>query len=188
MDADTVILETEEAMRKGVDHMLHEFATVRTGKANPALVEGIDIKVASYGTSMKLKELAMISTPEPRLIVIQPFDPSTTQDIERGIKESKLGINPNVDGKNIRLPIPELSEERRRDLAKMVKGMAEESRVRVRGTRKDGIDKLKKLEKDKAITEDDLRGMEKEIQTLTDTHVKQIDEHVAAKEKDIMKV
>ena len=188
MDADTVILETEEAMHKGVDHMLHEFAAVRTGKANPALVEGIDVKVQSYGTSMKLKELAMISTPEPRLIVIQPFDPSTTQDIERGIKESKLGINPNVDGKNIRLPIPELSEERRRDLAKMVKGLAEESRIRIRATRKDGIDKVKKLEKDKVITEDDLHRLEKEIQTLTDTHVKQIDDHMASKEKDIMKV
>lgn len=130
MDADTVLLETEEAMRKGVDFMNQEFAAVRTGKASPALVEGIDIHVQSYGSSMKLKQLAMINTPEPRLIVIQPFDPSTTQDIERGLKESKLGINPNVDGKNIRLPIPELSEERRRDLVKLAKQMAEEGRIR----------------------------------------------------------
>jgi ribosome recycling factor len=188
MDADTAILETEEGMKKAVDHMVQEFAGVRTGKASPTLVEGIDIHVASYGSSMKLKQLAMITTPEPRLIVVQPFDPSTTQDIERGLKESKLGINPNVDGKNIRLPIPELSEERRRDLVKVVKGMAEDSRVRVRGVRKDGIDKVKKLEKEKEITEDDLRRLEKEIQGLTDASVKQIDEQVSAKEKEIMKV
>lgn len=188
MDADTAILETEEAMQKGVDYMLHEFSGVRTGKASPALVEGIDVHVQSYGSSMKLKQLAMISTPEPRLIVVQPFDPSTTQDIERGLKESKLGINPNVDGKNIRLPIPELSEERRRDLAKVVKQMAEEARIRVRAARKDGIDKVKKLEKDKEITEDDLHRLEKEIQSLTDKHVKQVDEHVGSKEKDIMQV
>ncbi|MDA7526097.1 ribosome recycling factor [Verrucomicrobiales bacterium] len=175
-------------MKKAVDHMVQEFAGVRTGKASPTLVEGIDIHVASYGSSMKLKQLAMITTPEPRLIVVQPFDPSTTQDIERGLKESKLGINPNVDGKNIRLPIPELSEERRRDLVKVVKGMAEDSRVRVRGVRKDGIDKVKKLEKEKEITEDDLRRLEKEIQGLTDASVKQIDEQVSAKEKEIMKV
>ncbi|MCH1507099.1 ribosome recycling factor [Verrucomicrobiales bacterium] len=188
MDADTAILETEEGMKKAVGHMVQEFAGVRTGKASPTLVEGIDIHVASYGSSMKLKQLAMITTPEPRLIVVQPFDPSTTQDIERGLKESKLGINPNVDGKNIRLPIPELSEERRRDLVKVVKGMAEDSRVRVRGVRKDGIDKVKKLEKEKEITEDDLRRLEKEIQGLTDASVKQIDEQVSAKEKEIMKV
>ena len=112
MDADTAILETEEGMKKAVGHMVQEFAGVRTGKASPTLVEGIDIHVASYGSSMKLKQLAMITTPEPRLIVVQPFDPSTTQDIERGLKESKLGINPNVDGKNIRLPIPERAGRR----------------------------------------------------------------------------
>ncbi len=188
MDADTAILETEDGMKKAVDHMVQEFAGVRTGKASPNLVESIDIHVASYGSSMKLKQLAMITTPEPRLIVVQPFDPSTTQDIERGLKESKLGINPNVDGKNIRLPIPELSEERRRDLVKVVKGMAEDSRVRVRAVRKEGIDKIKKLEKDKEISEDDLRRLEKEIQSLTDTNVKQIDEQVGSKEKEIMKV
>ncbi len=188
MDPDTALLETEEAMQKGVEHMVREFSSVRTGKASPALVEGIDIQVQSYGSSMKLKQLAMIMTPEPRMILVQPFDPSTTQDIERGLKESKLGINPNVDGKNIRLPIPELSEERRKDLVKLVKGMAEEARVRVRAARKDGIDKLKKLQKDKAITEDDLRAFEKDVQDLTDKFVKQVDEQVTAKEKDIMTV
>ena len=188
MDADTVLLETEEAMTKGLEHMVQEFLSIRTGKASPALVESIDIMVASYGSKMKLRELAMISTPEPRLIMVQPFDPSTTQDIERGLKESKLGINPNVDGKNIRLPMPELSEERRKDLVKLVKSMGEDTRIRVRAARKDGLDKMKQLHKDKELTEDDVKVMEKEIQELTDKFVKKIDGQVAAKDKDVMTV
>ncbi len=188
MDADTVIMETEEAMNKGFEHMVSEFTSIRTGKASPALVEGIDIMVASYGSKMKLNQLAMISTPEPRLIMVQPFDPSTTQDIERGLKESKLGINPNVDGKNIRLPMPELSEERRKDLVKLVKGMGEEARIRIRASRKEGIDKVKQLHKDNELTEDDVKSMEKDIQDLTDKYVKKIDEQVAAKDKDVMTV
>ena len=116
MSSDEILLETEAAMEKAVDYMSHEFASVRTGKASPALVENIDVE--AYGANMKLKQLALITTPEPRLLVIQPFDASTTKDIERAIKESKIGINPAVDGKIIRLPIPELSEERRKDLVK----------------------------------------------------------------------
>lgn len=188
MEADEVLLEAEENMAKGVEYMIHEFASVRTGKASPSLVEGIDIHVASYGSSMKLKQLAMITTPEPRLIMVQPFDPSTTQDIERGIKESKLGINPNVDGKVIRLPIPELSEERRRDLVKIVKQMGEESRVRVRSSRREAIDKIKAGQKEGSLTEDDMHRLEKEVQNLTDKHVKSIDEQIEKKEADIMTV
>ena len=188
MDADTLIPETEESMQKAVEYTLHEFSGVRTGKASPALVENIDVSVQSYGSTMKIKQLAVISSPEPRLLLISPFDPSTTQDIERAIKESKLGINPAVDGKAIRLPIPELSEERRKDLVKMVKGMAEEGRVRVRSARKHGMDGIKKLKADSAITEDDQRVMEKEVQELTDKFVKEIDEHVDHKEKEIMTV
>ncbi len=124
MTPDEILLETEAAMEKGVEYMLHEFAAVRTGKASPALVENIDVE--AYGTSMKLKQLALISTPEPRLLLIQPFDASVTKDIERALKESKIGITPAVDGKLIRLPIPELSEERRKDLVKTVRHMAEE--------------------------------------------------------------
>src|SRR6185295_7483850 len=170
MDPDEIILETEASMEKGVEYMQHEFAAVRTGKASPALVENIDVE--AYGSTMKLKQLALITTPEPRLLVIQPFDASTTKDIERAIKESKLGINPAVDGKIIRLPIPALSEERRKDLVKGVKQMAEEARVRVRSGRRDGIDALKKAHKDGSVTEDDLETYEKEIQKLTDGFVK----------------
>lgn len=188
MDEDTALLETEEAMAKSLDFMIHEFAGVRTGKASPSLVETMDIHVASYGSSMKLKQLAVIRAPEARMIVIEPFDPGTVRDIERGIKESKLGINPSVDGKQIRLPFPELSEERRRDLVKIVKGMAEEARVRIRGARKDGIDKIRKLQKDSAITEDDMHRDEKEIQKLTDDHVKTVEDHIGRKETEIMTV
>ena len=173
-------------MEKGVEYMLHEFAAVRTGKASPALVEGID--VAAYGASMKLKQLALISTPEPRLLLIQPFDASVTKDIERALKESKIGITPAVDGKLIRLPIPELSEERRKELVKTVRHMAEEARVRIRSSRRNGIDEIKKLERAGGINEDQRHDLEAEIQKLTDKYVKDIDTHVENKEVDIMKV
>src|ERR1043165_6536863 len=176
MDPDEILLETEATMEKGFDYMQHEFSAVRTGKASPALVENIDVE--AYGSMMKLKQLALITTPEPRLLVIQPFDASTTRDIEKAIKESKIGINPAVDGKILRLPIPELSEERRKDLVKTIKHMAEEARVRVRSHRRDGMDEAKKAQKSGEITEDDLRSLEKEIQELTDKYVKKIDEAV----------
>ena len=188
MDTDTILLETEEAMTKSVEYMIHEFAGVRTGKASPGLVENLDVHVQSYGSTSKLKQLAVISTPEPRLIVISPFDPGTVRDVERAIKESRLGINPAVDGKAIRLPIPELSEERRRDLVKLIKGMAEDARIRIRGERKAAMDTTKKLKAESAITEDQMHDLEKEIQTLTDKHVKDIDEHVAKKEEEVMRV
>src|ERR1700752_2535350 len=164
MDPDDILLDTEAAMEKGFEYMQHEFSAVRTGKASPALVENIDVE--AYGSSMKLKQLALITTPEPRLLVIQPFDASTTRDIEKAIKESKIGINPAVDGKIIRLPIPALSEERRKDLVKGIKQMSEEARVRVRSSRRDGIDALKKAQKEGGLTEDDLDSYEKEIQKL----------------------
>jgi len=186
MSPDEILFEVESTMEKAVEYMTHEFASVRTGKASPALVENID--VVAYGSNMKLKQLALITTPEPRLLVIQPFDAGTTKDIEKAIKESKIGINPAVDGKIIRLPIPELSEERRRDLAKSIKQMAEEARVRVRGHRRDGIDAAKKTEKAGDLTEDARRDLEAEIQKFTDKFVKQIDESVASKEADIMKI
>jgi ribosome recycling factor len=137
---------------------------------------------------MKLKQLALITTPEARLIVIQPFDASTTRDIERAINESRLGIAPAVDGKIIRIPIPELSEERRRDLVKTIKQIAEESKVRVRACRRDAMDSAKKMQKDGDITEDDLRGAEEDIQKLTDTYVAKVEQHVSSKEAEIMKV
>lgn len=186
MSTEEILFEAEESMEKAVDFMTHEFAAIRTGKASPALVENIDVE--AYGSSMKLKQLALITAPEPRLLVIQPFDASTVRDIERGINESRLGINPSVDGKIIRLPIPELSEERRRDLAKTVKGIAEESRVRIRACRRHAIDTAKKLQKDGKLTEDELRDTETDVQKLTDRFVGEIDKHTATKEAELMKV
>lgn len=180
------LFEAEEAMEKALEYMVHEFAAIRTGKASPALVENIDVE--AYGTPMKLKQLALITAPEPRLLVIQPFDASTVKDIERGINESRIGINPIVDGKIIRIPIPELSEERRRDLAKTVKSVAEDTRVRVRSCRRDAIDSAKKLQKAGDLTEDELRDAEGEVQKLTDKYVSSIDKNVEAKEAELLRI
>lgn len=179
-------MTAEEGMEKALEYMTHEFATIRTGKASPALVEGIDVE--AYGSTMKLKQVAMISAPEPRLLVINPFDASTTQAIEKAIRESKIGITPSVDGKIIRLPIPALSEERRRDLVKTCKTIAEETRVRIRSSRRDGMESLKKAQKEGAITEDALAAYEKDMQKLTDDYGKKVEDAVVAKEADIMKV
>lgn len=186
MNLEELLFETEEAMEKAVEFMLHEFAAIRTGKASPALVENLDVE--AYGSSMKLKQLALISAPEPRLLVIQPFDAGTVRDIERAINESRLGINPAVDGKLIRIPIPELSEERRKDLAKTVKQLAEESRVRVRSCRRTAMEGVKKLQKDGELTEDSARDSETDIQKLTDRFVAEIDKHVLSKEAELMKI
>ena len=175
-------------MTKAVEYMNQEFGTIRTGKASPSLVENLDVHVASYGSSMKLKGLAVITTPEARMIMIQPFDANTQKDIEKAINESKLGLNPIPDGRSIRLPIPELTEERRKELVKTIKAMAEEGRVRIRACRKEGMDAAKKMKSGNELTEDQMHDMEKEVQTLTDRFVKEIDRLVAEKEKEIMTV
>lgn len=185
-DPDTILLEADDAMEKAFGYMQHEFNTVRTGKASPALVESLDVE--AYGSMMKLKALALITSPEPRLLVIQPFDGSTVKAIERAIRESKIGLNPAVDGKIIRIPIPILSEERRKELVKTIKQMSEEARVRIRGFRRDAMDEMKKLEKAGKISEDDLSDNEEEIQKTTDRFIKKIDEAVALKEAEVMKV
>src|SRR6202165_584647 len=128
MTSEEILFEAEMTMEKSVDYMVHEFAAVRTGKASPTLVENVDVQ--AYGSTMKLKQLALITTPEARLLVVQPFDAGTVQDIERALKESTIGITPAVDGKIIRVPLPDLSEERRKDLVRSLGKMAEEVRVR----------------------------------------------------------
>ena len=186
MSKDDILLEVEMAMEKSVDFMVHEFAAVRTGKASPALVENVD--VLAYGSAMKLKQLALITTPEPRLLVVQPFDAGTVRDIEKALNESRIGITPSVDGKIIRLPVPELSEERRKDLVRSLGKMAEEARVRVRANRRAALDEAKKLKASGGLTEDGMRDTESEVQKLTDRFVKSIDDHLARKEAEIMKV
>lgn len=188
MDPELTMMEAEESMTKAVEYAVHEFAAVRTGKASPALVEGLDVHVTSYGSHMKLKQLAMITTPDARLIRIEPFDSSTLKDIDRAIRDSRLGLNGSIEGKVIRLPIPALSQERREQMVKLVRQMGEEAKVRVRSARRDAIETLKKGQKESFITEDDLRRLEKEVQNLTDKSVAEIDQHIASKEKEVLTV
>src|SRR5437879_9213379 len=186
MSRDDILLEAEMSMEKSVDYLVHEFSGVRTGKASPALVENIEVQ--AYGSTMKRKQLGVITTPESRLLVLQPFDAGTVRDIERALKESKIGITPAVDGKIIRLPIPELSEERRKELAKSLGRMAEEARVRIRSNRHTALDEAKKLIGGDVISQDELHDLQKQIQKLTDRFVKSIDDHLKHKEAEIMKV
>ena len=188
MDPDEAILEVEEAMIKCVEYLTQEFVGVRTGKASPALIENLDVHVHAYGGVSKLKSIAVISSPEPRMLMVQPFDPATTRDIERAIRECKLGLNPAAADRSIRVPIPELSEERRRDMVKMIKQLAEEAKVRLRAARKDGMDAAKKMKADNFITEDGQKTFEKEVQDLTNKFTKKIDDLAVAKEADLMKV
>ena len=188
MDPDETLFEVEDAMNKCVEYLIHEFAGVRTGKASPALIENLDVHVHAYGTTSKLKGLAVISVPEPRMLMVQPFDPSTTRDIERAIRESKLGLNPAAADRSLRVPIPELSEERRREMVKLIKQLAEEAKVRLRAARKDGMDAAKKMKADNIITEDGQKDFENEVQNLTNKYTKKVDEHAVAKEADLMKV
>jgi ribosome recycling factor len=186
MNLEEALFTAEEGMEKSLGYMSHEFATIRTGKASPALVENLDVE--AYGTAMKLKQLALITAPEPRLLLIQPFDAATVRDIERAINESRIGIAPAVDGKLIRMPIPELSEERRKELTRTVKQIAEESRVRIRGWRREAMETAKKLQKEGKLTEDDLHSAEEEIQKLTNRFIEQIDKQVETKETELMKI
>jgi len=181
------VLDTmEEKMMKTLEVVHSEFATVRTGKASTSLVE--NIQVEAYGTHMRLRETAGISTPEPRLIVIQPWDTTLVQAIAAAIQKSELGINPVVDGKIIRIPIPQLDQERRKELDKVCKKLAEDGRIAIRSERRHGIEAARKLQKDGQITEDDLKHAEKEIQNKTDEYVKEIDTTLVHKEKDILAV
>ncbi len=188
MEPNEALNNTKDSMQKAVEYAVNEFAAIRTGKASPALVENIDVSVPSYGSNMKVKALAVITVPEPRMIMVQPFDPSTTGDIEKAILESNTGLNPANEGKHLRIPVPELSEERRRDMVKMVKTQAEDARVRVRSCRKDGMDAAKKMKADNALTEDGMHDFEQSIQELTNKFIKEIDEHLAAKETELMTV
>lgn len=186
MDIKSILTEMDNRMKKSLEMLRSEFSSVRTGKASPALVE--NILVPYYGTPTRLRDMAGISTPDPKLIVIQPWDPTAIGEIEKAVLQTQLGITPANDGKVLRLPIPELSEERRVELAKLIKKMAEDGRVAIRNIRRDGIEGVRKLEKDKKITEDERYKNEKTIQDKTEEFIKQIDELVKHKEKEIMAV
>ena len=181
-----VLLDSDDKMEKSVAYVLEQFSGLRTGKASPALVE--NIQVPYYGTPTRLRELAGIATPEPRLIVINAYDPTALADIEKAILAANLGVTHMNDGRVVRVPIPELSEERRIEMSKLAKRMAEEGRVAVRNIRRDSNDQVKSLQKAGSATEDERDEGLKDIQKATDDYIKQIDEAVKAKEAEIMEV
>ncbi|MGA1794267.1 MAG: ribosome recycling factor [bacterium] len=178
--------ETRNKMDLAIDALKHEFGSLRTGRASASLLDGI--KVEYYNSLSPLNQLATISVPESRLLVIQPWDPSSLANIEKAILKSDLGLNPSNDGKVIRLSIPMLTEERRKQLVKVVKNAAEECRISIRNSRRESNEKLKKMEKDKQITEDDYHNGLKEIQNLTDEYIGKVDELLDNKEKEILEV
>lgn len=186
MGVKDVVVQTENSMKKAVDSVLREFSEVRTGRAHPGLVE--EMHVDYYGVSTPLKQMAAISSPDPSSLVIQPWDPSALADIEKAILGSKLGITPNNDGKIIRLVVPPLSEERRKEMAKVVKDMAEKGRVSLRTIRRESNEKIVKLKKDSVISEDDSFKGQEEIQKLTDKHIKEIDAALEKKTKELMTI
>ncbi len=184
--ANPLLSEAEGNMKKSVEVVKKEMATLRAGRATPALLDKVTVDY--YGTPTPLNQLATVSAPEPRLLVVQPWDKNVMADVERAILKSDLGITPTNDGNVIRLAIPQLTEERRAELVKVVRKKAEEGRVAVRNIRRDVNDKLKAQQKNGEISEDDLRRLQDDVQKLTDKHVKEIDDLVAAKEKEIMTV
>ena len=185
MALDDVLLDAEEKMLKSEQHVEHEFSGVRTGKASPALVENIQAEV--YGAMMRIKELANISVPESRMLMIQPWDQGSVGPIEKAIQKATLGLNPAVQGKFIRIVLPDLSTERRQEFVKICKKMTEDGRVAIRNERRQAMDLLKKAKND-GTSEDEVKGAEEEVQKLTDGYIKKLEDHLAHKEKEILTV
>ena len=183
---DDVLLEIEDKMDKAVAALRSDLLVIRTGRASPALVE--KLMVECYGSSMPLNQMATIAVPEPRLLTIRPWDISVIGNIEKAILKSDLGLTPNNDGKIIRLPIPALTDERRRDLSKMVSRRAEEARVAIRNLRRDGLKEIGDLQKNKEISEDDFYKGKDDLQELTDDYIKKVDDLGELKQAEIMEV
>jgi ribosome recycling factor len=183
---DSVIKQTEEKMKKSLSALEEEFNTLRTGRASPALFD--KIRVEYYGNPTPINQVATISVPEARLVVIQPWDKSVIGEIEKAIQKSELSVNPSNDGKVIRISIPPLTEERRKEFVKVAKNMAEQSRVSIRNVRRDANDELKKAQKDGDMSEDDLKRAEDDVQKLTDNYVEQVNSMLEAKENEILEI
>jgi ribosome recycling factor len=181
-----LVTKSEETMKKSINFLKEDLGTIRAGKANPKLID--KILVSYYGTMTPINQVANISVPEPRSILIQPWDASLIKEIEKAIMTSELGINPTNDGKTIRLVIPPLTEERRKDLIKLVKKETENAKIAVRNIRRDANEELKKLEKASELTKDDHKKAEEEMQKLTDKYIKLIDDVLKDKEKEILEV
>ncbi len=184
MSAD--VKDLTRRMVGAVDVLHREFAGLRTGRASTALLEGL--VVAAYGSQMPMNQVSTIGVPEPRMLTVQVWDASLVKAVEKSIRESNLGLNPQVEGNLLRVPIPELSEERRVELSKIAGKYTEQARVAVRNVRRDGMDSLKQMEKSSEISKDEHRRRGEEIQKLTDNHVARIDEMLASKEKEIMQI
>ena len=182
----TICAKTEEKMGKTINALKGEYSSMRAGRANASVLD--KIRVDYYGTPTPINQMAAVAVAEARILTIQPWDTSTLHTIEKAIQASDIGINPQNDGRIIRLVFPQITEERRKDLCKEVKKMAEESKVSIRSTRRDCIDKVKKMEKASEITEDDLKNAEKKLQDITDKYIKEIENLADAKEKDIMEI
>ena len=180
------LADAKRRMDKSIEATHHEFNSVRTGRASPALLDRITIDY--YGTQTPLKSLASISAPEPRLLVVQPFDPGAIKGIERAIQESDLGLTPSKDGKVVRLPIPALTAERRKDLVKVVRRIAEDGKVAIRNVRRDIMQHLKELVVNGDVGDDEERRAEQQVQKVTDDHTKSIDDLLKVKEAEIMEV
>ncbi len=178
--------EIEERMNKTINVFVDNLSEIRAGRANPNILS--KIMVEYYGTPTPINQMAGVSVPEPRMILIQPWDMSVLKEIEKAIQKADIGINPNNDGKVIRLTFPELTEERRKEIVKDIKKMTEEAKIAIRSIRRDGIDMAKAAQKNGEITEDDLAGAENKIQKMTDTKIEEIDKISADKEKEIMSV
>jgi ribosome recycling factor len=183
---DQLLNEAEQKMKHTVEKNQHEFNTIRTGRASVAILDRINIDY--YGTSTPIKHVANISVPEPRTITISPYEPKFLKEIERQIISSDLGLNPSNDGKIIRLSIPQLNEERRKELVKVVKRVAEDSRIAIRNIRRDVMDSFKKMQSKSEITEDDLENLQDEAQKLTDKYIEEINVALSQKEKEILEV
>src|SRR4051812_31182278 len=183
MAIDDLIQDATRRMHKSVEAAQTEFATLRTGRASPQLLDRVQIDY--YGQQTPLKQLATINVPEPRMLTIQPFDPSSIKAIEKALQESDLGLTPSNDGKMIRLPMPQPTEERRKELVKVVRKIAEEGRVAVRNVRRDAVHHLKELTTNKEVGSDDERRAEERVQKLTDDHTKTIDDLLKHKESEV---
>ena len=175
-------------MKGALDHLKRELGTLRTGRASPALLDSVQVHVTSYGATMPINQLATISAPDARLLVVSPWDKTTLSDIEKSIGSSGLGLNPSSDGQIIRVPIPALTGERREELRRLCKKYGEDHKVRVRGVRREYNELFKELESEKEISEDELSRLLKQVQKATDDNVAKIDDIVAAKEKEILEV
>lgn len=185
-DEDIDLDDIERRMKGACEALQHEFAGLRTGRASTSLLDSVTVDV--YGATMPLNQVGTVSVPEPRMLSVQVWDKGNATAVEKAIRTAGLGLNPMLDGQLVRIPIPELNEERRQELAKVAAKYAETARIAVRNVRKAGMDELKKLEKDKAISEDDHKMYADEVQSLTDTYVGQIDTALSTKESEIMQV